>query len=47
LETANCIKIFESVSAFDGLYYFLGAILESTTDKDIHFKYIEAAVKVN
>jgi len=39
--------VFESVSSFDGLFYFLGGILQNTTDKDIHFKYIEAAVKVN
>jgi len=47
LQVENCIKIFESVSAFDGLYYFLGAILEQSTDRDLHYKYIEAAVKVN
>jgi len=43
----NCIKVFEAVSSFDGLFYFLGGILQNSTDKDIHYKYIEASVKVN
>lgn len=32
--------MFEGVGAFDGIYYFLGSILASTEDKEIHFKYI-------
>lgn len=43
----SCIKIFEAVSSFDGLFYFLGGIMNNTSDKDVHFKYIESAVKVN
>jgi len=35
------------VGSFDGLFYFLGGILQSTSDKEVHYKYIEAAVKVN
>jgi len=43
----NCIKVFESVGAFEGIYGFLRGILPSTQDKDIHFKFIESAVKTN
>lgn len=42
-----CIKIFESVGAFDGIYLFLGAIINTTEDKDIYYTYIEAATKCN
>lgn len=40
-----CIKIFESVGAFDGIFLFLGAVINSTEDQEIYFKYIEAAAK--
>ena len=28
-----------------GLYYYLGSIVNLSTDPDVHFKYIQAAVK--
>ena len=37
--------MFESFKSFEGLYYFLGAIVNFSTDPDVHFKYIEAACK--
>lgn len=43
---ANVVKMFESVGSFEGLYYFLGSILNNTTDPEIHYKYIEAAAKI-
>ncbi|CAK75677.1 unnamed protein product (macronuclear) [Paramecium tetraurelia] len=42
-----CIKVFESVSAFEGVYLFLGSLINTTSDKDIYYKYIEAAAKCN
>lgn len=47
LTIVNAIKCFESVGSFDGIFMFLGQIINSTEDKDIHFKYIEAATKCN
>lgn len=47
LDIQTCLKVFESVGSFDGIYYFLGIIINNTNDKDIYFKYIEAASKCN
>lgn len=47
LGVAPVVKILEGVGAFDGIYFFLGSILPNSQDKDIYFKYIEAAVKCN
>lgn len=47
LELQTCLKIFEGVGSFDGIYYFLGSIINNTNDKDVYFKYIEAAAKCN
>lgn len=47
LDLQNCLKVFEGVGSFDGIYYFLGSILNNTNDKDIYFKYIESAAKCN
>lgn len=41
------IKMFESVSSYEGVYMFLAAIVGNTQDKDIYHKYIEAAAKCN
>jgi clathrin heavy chain len=43
---SNIIKMFESVGSFEGIYYFLGSILNNTTDPEIHYKYIEACAKI-
>ena len=32
-----------SYNSGEGLFYFLGAVLLKTEEKDVHFKYIEAA----
>ena len=47
LGVAPIVKLLESVGAFDGIFFFLGTILPNSQDKDIYFKYIEAAVKCN
>lgn len=40
------IDVFEKYKSFDGLYYFLGSIVNFSQDSDVHFKYIEAATKM-
>ncbi|KAF1331725.1 Clathrin heavy chain, partial [Globisporangium splendens] len=40
------IDVFEKFKSFDGLYYFLGSIVNFSQDPDVHFKYIEAATKM-
>jgi len=37
------VDMFESFGSNEGVFYFLGAILSSTSDSDVHFKYIRAA----
>ncbi len=37
---------FATYNSWEGLFYYLGAILTQTEDKEVHFKYIEAAAKV-
>jgi len=39
-------KLFEDFQCYDGLFFFLGGILASTTDPEVHFKYIEAASRL-
>mmetsp|Transcript_26576 Transcript_26576/g.4691 ORF Transcript_26576/g.4691 Transcript_26576/m.4691 type:complete len:80 (-) Transcript_26576:2082-2321(-) len=39
--------MFESFGSFEGLYFYLGSILHTTEDKEVYFKYIEAAAKTN
>mmetsp|Transcript_25740 Transcript_25740/g.76639 ORF Transcript_25740/g.76639 Transcript_25740/m.76639 type:complete len:1721 (-) Transcript_25740:262-5424(-) len=48
-EQIGALKIAEMFEAFgsnEGNFYFLGAILANSTDKDVHFKYIQAASRV-
>merc|ERR1719456_1194945 len=40
------VEMFESVGSQEGVFYFLGAILSSSTDPEVHFKYIQAASRV-
>jgi clathrin heavy chain len=47
LTVTALIQMFEQFGSFDGLFYFLGSILTLTEDPDVHFKYIEAAAKLN
>merc|ERR1719217_2048296 len=46
LSAEKLIEMFESYNSWEGLFYYLGAVLLKTEDKDVHFKYIEAAAKV-
>lgn len=39
--------MFEAVQLFEGVYLFLGSLINSTSDKDIYYKYIEAAARCN
>ena len=41
------IALFESFKSYEGLFYFLGSIVNFSQEGDVHFKYIEAAVKTN
>eukprot|EP00923_Selenidium_pygospionis_P028308 GHVN01050942.1.p1 GENE.GHVN01050942.1~~GHVN01050942.1.p1 ORF type:complete len:1744 (+),score=313.50 GHVN01050942.1:122-5353(+) len=41
------IQMFESQGAWEGLFYYLGALLATSEDPEVHFKYIEAAAKLN
>ncbi|GAV05648.1 hypothetical protein RvY_15748 [Ramazzottius varieornatus] len=47
LGTENLIEMFESFKSFEGLYYFLGSIVNFSQDSEVHFKYIQAACKTN
>merc|ERR1719331_3083425 len=46
LTPEKLIEMFEQYNSWEGLFYFLGAILMKTEDKSVHFKYIQAAAKV-
>eukprot|EP00300_Choanocystis_sp_HF-7_P012875 c18072_g1_i1.p1 GENE.c18072_g1_i1~~c18072_g1_i1.p1 ORF type:complete len:1681 (+),score=581.77 c18072_g1_i1:338-5044(+) len=43
--TDTVMKLFEEFACWKGLFYFLGAICVMSQDPEVHFKYIEAAVK--
>lgn len=45
LTTQALIDIFESFKSFEGLFYFLGSIVNFSQDAEVHFKYIQAACK--
>uniref|UniRef100_H2ZKR5 Clathrin heavy chain n=1 Tax=Ciona savignyi TaxID=51511 RepID=H2ZKR5_CIOSA len=45
LTTEKLIEVFESFKSFEGLFYFLGSIVNFSQDADVHFKYIQAACK--
>lgn len=45
LGTQALIDMFESFKSFEGLFYFLGGIVNFSQDPDVHFKYIQAACK--
>jgi clathrin heavy chain len=45
LTTQSLIEIFESFKSFEGLFYFLGSIVNFSQDAEVHFKYIQAACK--
>ncbi|POV97439.1 hypothetical protein PSTT_15059 [Puccinia striiformis] len=39
------IEMFESFKTFEGLYYYLGSIVNLSTDPEVHFKYMQAATR--
>ncbi|KAI9336615.1 hypothetical protein DFJ73DRAFT_646661 [Zopfochytrium polystomum] len=45
LGPANLINLFESFKTFEGLYYYLGSVVNLSQDKEVHFKYIQAACR--
>ena len=46
LTAEKLIEMFEQYNSWEGLFYFLGAIIVKSEDKAVHFKYIQAAAKV-
>lgn len=46
LGPAHLIDLFEKYKTFEGLFYYLGSIVNMSEDSDVHFKYIEAATKM-
>lgn len=47
LTTKLLIDLFESFKSYEGLFYFLGSIVNFSQDPEVHFKYIQAACKNN
>ena len=45
LGASNLISLFETSKTFEGLYYFLGSIVNFSQDGDVHLKYIQAACR--
>ncbi|XP_028852967.1 clathrin heavy chain 1 isoform X2 [Denticeps clupeoides] len=45
LGTHALLDVFESFRSYEGLFYFLGSIVNFSQDPDVHFKYIQAACK--
>lgn len=41
LTTQSLIDLFESFKSFEGLFYFLGSIVNFSQESDVHFKYIQ------
>ena len=41
LATTALIDLFESFKSYEGLFYFLGSIVNFSQDPDVHFKYIQ------
>ncbi|KAI3653844.1 hypothetical protein MP228_001791 [Amoeboaphelidium protococcarum] len=45
LGAIKLIEMFEGFKSFEGLYYYLGAIVNFSQDPVVHFKYIQAACR--
>lgn len=41
LTTQSLINLFESFKSYEGLFYFLGSIVNFSQDPEVHFKYIQ------
>ncbi|RYP03538.1 hypothetical protein DL764_005093 [Monosporascus ibericus] len=46
LGPVRLIDLFEKYKTSEGLFYYLGSIVNMSQDPDVHFKYIEAATKM-
>lgn len=46
LGPVSLIELFEKYNTSEGLFYYLGSIVNLSEDPDVHFKYIEAATKI-
>ncbi|KAF5664219.1 clathrin heavy chain [Fusarium circinatum] len=46
LGAVRLIDLFEKYKTAEGLFYYLGSIVNLSEDPDVHFKYIEAATKM-
>ncbi|KAI0482966.1 clathrin heavy chain-like protein [Xylariaceae sp. FL0804] len=46
LGPTNLIDLFEKYKTMEGLFYYLGSIVNMSQDADVHFKYIEAATRI-
>ena len=46
LSTKALIDLFEAFKSYEGLYCFLGSIVNFSQDPEVHFKYIQAACKI-
>eukprot|EP00286_Rhodomonas_abbreviata_P018853 CAMPEP_0181303774 /NCGR_PEP_ID=MMETSP1101-20121128/8752_1 /TAXON_ID=46948 /ORGANISM="Rhodomonas abbreviata, Strain Caron Lab Isolate" /LENGTH=1715 /DNA_ID=CAMNT_0023409399 /DNA_START=168 /DNA_END=5311 /DNA_ORIENTATION=+ len=46
LQPATLIAMFEEYKSMEGLYYYLGAIVNFSQDETVHYKYIVACTKV-
>lgn len=45
LGPVKLIELFESFKSSDGLYYYLGSVVNLSEDPEVHFKYIQAATR--
>jgi clathrin heavy chain len=45
LGPVKLIEMFEQYKTFDGLYYYLGSVVNLSQDPEVHFKYIQAATR--
>lgn len=44
LTTKALIDLFESFKTYEGLFYFLGSIVNFSQDQEVHFKYIQVCI---
>eukprot|EP00398_MALV-I-01_sp_L67-1_P000178 gene178-941_t len=44
--TMKFVEMFQSVQSYEGIFYFLGAILSTSQDPEVYYSYIEAAAKL-
>ena len=45
LGAPKLIEMFEKFRSFEGLYYYLGSVVNLSEDPEVHFKYIQAATR--